>query len=69
MSRDRTSFDGGYSHVVRRMDREQPDIYALSQWRAEHCETPTNERTSFWVGADCAISDAIGANPDREEVA
>ncbi len=62
-TKTRETWDGGYAHMMRRVEREQPTPEELLDWRLDLWDTPKSERGPFWMGqwdaADAAFDAAV----------
>jgi len=67
--KDKSTWDGGYTYVIARIERENLDGAAVTDWWVRTLETPKSERTNFWHGMNRALVETMGRLALEDEAA
>jgi len=67
--KDNSTWDGGYTYVIARIEREKLDGAAVTDWWVRTLETPKSERTNFWQGMNRALVETMGRLALEDEAA
>ncbi len=58
--KDKSTWDGGYTYAVARIERDNLGAEAVTNWWVETLETPKSERSNFWFGMNRALVETMG---------